>query len=79
MICVTLVFPHKVPHKSVEKSAGVLPWKEMFGRFSICHIKAETVIGAVLTPVPNFLSPLHIVVPPFVGKTASVFPVHCKL
>lgn len=62
-----------------KKTAGVSTWKEMFGPFSICHIKAETAIGAVLPPVPNFPSPLHTVVPPFVGKSAGVFPVHGKL
>lgn len=79
MFCVTFVFPYKASDKSVAHSAGVSPWKEMFRGFSICHIKAETAIGAVPPPVPNFPSPQHTVVPPFVGKPASVFPVHCEL
>lgn len=32
-------------------------------RFSICHIKAETLLETILPPVPNFLSPQHNVVP----------------
>lgn len=58
---------------------GVSPWKETRGHLWFFHIKAETAIGAVLPPVPNFLSPQHTLVPPFVGKSTSVFSVHGKL
>lgn len=45
------------------RSAYMFLWKEMFRGFSICHIKAETPLGTILPPVPNFLSPRHNVVP----------------
>lgn len=32
-------------------------------RASICQIKVETLLGTILPPVPNFLSPRHTVVP----------------
>lgn len=61
----------------------------MFKSFSICHIKAETPLGTILPPVPNFLSARHTVVPhqlcfmwflPFLllAKFTSVSP-HCMV
>lgn len=64
----------------------VSPRQEMFKGFSICHIKACTAIGTMLTPVPNFL-PLLLFLssslpfseatppsPPLSAESASIYP-----
>lgn len=79
LFCVMFVVPPQAFHETVDHSPGVLLWKEMFRGFSICHIKAETAIGVALPPALNFPSPQHTVVPPFVGKSSGVFPVHCEV
>lgn len=64
----------------------VSPRQEMFKGFSICHIKARTPIGTMLTPVPNFLPlllfpsptlPLSEATPPsppLSAESASIYP-----
>lgn len=57
------VDPRRTFQHAVVHSAWMFLWKEMFKGILICHIKAETPLGTILPPVPNFLSPLHTVVP----------------